>query len=122
MICALLAVFATLVHAENNYGPYNVTILEGGVGLERPLSASAPLLAAKARWSVTGWINVARERAGTIVVAAIGESAGTSCRCLLLQDGRPALAMPGGERVVSSVALRPQTWTAIAATYDGNTA
>lgn len=122
LLCVVLAVFATSLRAETNFGPYNVTILEGGVGLERPLNADTPLLAAKARWSITGWINLARERTGTIVVAAIGESTGTACRCLVLQDGRLALALPGGERVVSSVALRPQTWTAIAATYDGETA
>jgi hypothetical protein len=118
----VLAVFATLVHAENNYGPYNVTFLEGGVGLERSLSADAPVLAPRAPWSMTGWVNVARERTGTIVVAAIAESSTASCRCLLLQDGRLALALPGGERVVGTAALHPQTWTAIAATYDGETA
>ena len=122
MICVVLAAFATGLRAETNFGPYNVTFLEGGVGLERPLSPDATVLAAKGRWSMTGWVNLARERSGTIVIAALGDSSGASCRCLLLQDGRPALALPGGERVVSTTALRAQTWTAIAATYDGETA
>ena len=127
MTRALLAVGLIAAHAAAapdptaSFGPYNVTILEGGVGLSRPLSAEAPVLAANAHWSMTGWINLARERTGTIIVASIGDSSAQSCRCLLLEDGRPTLALADGRRIASSAPLRPQSWTALAATFDGQT-
>jgi hypothetical protein len=113
-----LALCATALRAETNFGPYNLTFLEGSVGLERPLNGEA----LQSRWSMSGWVRVMRERTGTIVVATVGDCSGASPRCLLLQDGRPALALPNGERLTSTVTLRPQTWTPIAATYDGATA
>jgi hypothetical protein len=122
-ICLLLALCASSIRAAttapdplSGFGPYNVTILEGGVGLSQPLDANAPVLPADARWSITGWVNLARERAGPIVIAAIGD------RYLGLQDGKPTLAVASDQRFTSNASIKPQTWVAIAATYDGHTA
>src|ERR1700722_20427779 len=57
-----------------NLGPYNVTFLEGGVGLGRPLSATGPA-AAGAPWSITGWLRTAHRQSGEVIVAAIGDVA-----------------------------------------------
>ena len=38
-----------------NLGPYNVTALEGGIGIIRPLAAGSILTAAGAPWSMSGW-------------------------------------------------------------------
>ena len=39
--------------SPHNSGPYNLTFLEGGVGLNRPLAADDPTPAANASWSIT---------------------------------------------------------------------
>jgi len=114
--------FAGAADGHANFGPYNATFLEGGVGLSRPLPAEAPILAVRAPWSITGWVRVARERAGTLVVAGIGDPSTAACRCLLLQDGRLALAVGSSQRLASDTALTPKEWLAVAATYDGNIA
>jgi beta-galactosidase/beta-glucuronidase len=105
-----------------NFGPYNATFLEGGVGLSRPLAPETALLAAQAPWSITGWVQVARERTGTVVVAAVGDPSSPTCRCLLLQEGRLALAVGGSQRLSSEAALASKHWDAVAATYDGSVA
>jgi hypothetical protein len=109
-----------------NFGPYNITVLEGGIGVARPLSGAAAPLAAGAPWSMTGWLRVARRQPGEVIVAAIGETGAHvndgSWRGVLLVDGRiavrvgPAAAFSGGGE------LDPDRWYAIAATYDGATA
>ena len=92
LVCGASRV-AYAAEASVNFGPYNSTFLEGGIGLSRPLSSDAPVLAAHAPWSITGWVSVARERSGTVVVAAIGDPEGKACRCLVLQDGHLMLAL-----------------------------
>jgi Glycosyl hydrolase 2 galactose-binding domain-like/Exo-beta-D-glucosaminidase Ig-fold domain/Concanavalin A-like lectin/glucanases superfamily/Glycosyl hydrolases family 2/Glycosyl hydrolases family 2, TIM barrel domain len=121
LLC-LTSIPAGAADPRANFGPYNSTFLEGGVGFSRPLSADAAILTARAPWSMTGWVNLARERTGTVVLAAVGEVASTACRCLLLQDGHLALGVGDARRVVSNVSLTPKSWEAIAATYDGETA
>ena len=105
-----------------NVGPYNVTFLEGGTGLTRPLGTDMPLLGAHAPWSMAGWINPSRERAETVVVAAIGDAAAATCRCVLLRNGKLALGLGGSTSIASDSAIPAKEWTAIAATYDGTTA
>ena len=58
----------------SNFGPYNVNFLEGGVGLNRPLSDEAAPLAAGAPWTICGWLRSARRQPGNVIVAAIGTS------------------------------------------------
>ena len=113
---------ASAADSTVNFGPYNATFLEGGIGLTRPLSASTPLLAAGAPWSMTGWVRLARERSGPVVLAGVGNWPGTACRCLLLQDGRLALDLGGSHRLTTTAILNPKDWYAVAATYDGKTA
>ena len=38
----------------DNTGPYNLTFLEGGIGLTRPLATDNPTLQANVPWSITG--------------------------------------------------------------------
>jgi hypothetical protein len=127
-LCVVLALgassnrAATEPDATAGFGPYNVTFLEGGVGLKQPLDANASVLAANASWSMAGWLNITRERTGTITVAAIGDPSEASCRCLALQDGRLALAVASREQLTTTVAIAAKRWVAIAATYDGRTA
>ncbi len=58
-----------------NLGPYNVTALEGGIGLERRI-APAGIAAASAPWSITGWLRASRLQPGAVILAAVGEPPG----------------------------------------------
>src|SRR6266478_6341172 len=62
------ALTPTALAPTANFGPYNVTFLEGGVGLARPLSEEAAPIASGAPWSITGWLRSARRQSGEVIV------------------------------------------------------
>ena len=101
--------------AEGTLGPYNITSLQGGIGMARDLPADASILHAGESWSVTSWIRIDLAQQGPVVLAAIGNAP----LSLLLDSGR--LGLRSGSLSVSetSVALPTGSWQAIAATYDG---
>jgi beta-galactosidase/beta-glucuronidase len=105
---------------DSNFGPYNVTFLEGGVGLLRPLSEQAQLLAPGASWTIGGWLRCVRHQPGAVVVAAIGGVQGGYG--LSLVDGVPSLVVGSAVVVRGEGALEPGRWYALAAVYDGKTA
>jgi hypothetical protein len=112
----------------DNFGPYNVTFLEGGVGESRKLAADTPVVAAGAAWSVSTWIRLTSPQAGTdaVIVGGIGDPDGGRCRCLILVDGRPGLRIGAGPSTAAQLsAAQPvdmTQWHAVAATFDGATA
>jgi hypothetical protein len=55
-----------------NFGPYNVTVLKGGVGLTETLAPNASVIEAGATWSLSSWLRVDR------VDASAGRAAGSS--------------------------------------------
>ena len=107
---------------DSNFGPYNASFLAGGIGLSNPLASDAPLLAAGAPWSISGWLRADRSTDEPMIVAALGDSAPELCRCLLLQHGRLALRIGGSVLLLAAADLAPHSWHAVAATYDGRTA
>jgi hypothetical protein len=123
----------TVGDSAANLGPYNVKILEGGVGVSRPLPSDLPLLAAGAPWSLCGWVNLMRRAPGPVVIAAIGDASGSAWRGLELRDGlltvvagpvaagtaTPAGIAPGA---AAAAPLEANHWYAIAVTFDGSTA
>jgi hypothetical protein len=102
----------------DNSGPYNLTFLEGGIGMSRPLAADNPTLAADASWSITGWLRPTIGQSGDVIVAAVGDTDITSCRCLMLHDGKLQIRA-GGFEVSAPQPMQPGNWYALAATYDG---
>jgi beta-galactosidase/beta-glucuronidase len=114
------------VAANANLGPYNVQILEGGIGVTRPLAPDTPLLAAGAPWSLSGWINLTNRLSGPVVIAAIGDVSGNAWRGLELRDGKLALVSRSSAAASSALAaaapLEAAHWYAIAATFDGSMA
>ena len=121
----LLALFSASALAQvqlrdDNSGPYNVTILEGGEGLTRKLEPGTASLEANASWSMTGWLNAKRIQDGGVVLLAVGGSP-DDARALILRDGKPSLWI-GGSELTGTDRLAEDAWTAIAATYDGKTA
>ena len=113
---------ATTLTPTSNFGPYNVTFLEGGVGLARPLSEKAAPIAPGSPWSMTGWLRSARRRSGEVIVAAIGEVAGGEWRGLTLMDGALSFVVGPAAMVRSAAALEADRWYAVAAVFDGRTA
>ena len=107
---------------ESNFGPYNVTFLEGSVGLSNPLSPDAPVLKAGAAWSMSGWLRTERPADASIIIAALGDTGPDGCRCLKLEHGRLALQLGIDASLHAAGELAPGSWHAIAATYDGHTA
>ncbi|HEY2661203.1 MAG TPA: LamG-like jellyroll fold domain-containing protein [Caulobacteraceae bacterium] len=101
-------------------GPYNLTLLRGGVGMTRSLPADAPV-AAGARWSMTGWVKVDVAQPGVVTLAGLGDPASAACDCLVLDGGRLGLRLAGGV-LQSHTTLPTGVWRAVAATYDGRTA
>ena len=118
-----LAQGAAPPQATDNFGPYNATFLEGGVGESRPLAADSSLLAGGAPWSVSSWIRVASLQAGTVIIGGIGNPYGNSCRCLILEEGKLGLRTgTDGGPLSTTRSLDMTQWHAVAATFDGATA
>jgi hypothetical protein len=109
--------------AAVNLGPYNVTFLEGGIGLARPLAAGSNAILAAVSWSMTGWMSAVRLQPGEVIVAAVGDSAGgpgaDGWHGIYLADGELRASWGPGATLRSGTTLQPGRWYAVAATYDG---
>ena len=106
--------------ASLNLGPYNVTALEGGIGIVRPLAAGSEVSAAATPWSMSGWIRWTRRQSGDVVVAVVGDSAAAGGgRGIFLANGELRASIAPGVTLRSSAQLQPDRWTAVALTYDG---
>ncbi|MDR3510714.1 MAG: glycoside hydrolase family 2 [Caulobacteraceae bacterium] len=101
------------------YGPYDLTILQGGIGMTRRLPAGAPILAAGASWSMSGWVRLDVSQTGEVVVAGVGDPASGACDCLVLDDGKPGVRLAGGGVLRTDAPLTPGAWRALVAVYDG---
>jgi len=108
--------------SEAVLGPYSATFLQGGVGIERPLDAASPLLAANAPWSMSAWVRTEGTQEGDVVLVSIGDPEGESCRIMGLLGGKLFLSLGGKNRLETNAAIPPEEWHAIAVTYDGNKA
>jgi hypothetical protein len=121
LLLTVLVVSANIGWAASpadNTGPYNLTFLEGGIGLSRPLAADNPTLAANASWSITGWLRPTLAQSGDVIIAAVGDTTLASCRCLVLHDGKLQVRA-GGVEVSAPRPAQIGSWHAVAATYDG---
>jgi Exo-beta-D-glucosaminidase Ig-fold domain/Concanavalin A-like lectin/glucanases superfamily/Glycosyl hydrolases family 2, sugar binding domain/Glycosyl hydrolases family 2 len=116
------ALTPTALAPTANFGPYNVTFLEGGVGLARPLSEEAAPIASGAPWSITGWLRSTRRQSGEVIVAAIGDVAGGEWRGLMLVDGALSFVAGPAATVRSAAVPEADRWHAVAAVFDGGAA
>ena len=94
-------------------GPWNVEVIEGGSGLEKPLSRDVGLAAPASGWTLSAWIRPAAAPAGRMLIAGYGDPAGPA-RFLYSNDGRLGLWFAPGRSLDSSVRLRPGSWQAVA--------
>ncbi|WP_298170521.1 LamG-like jellyroll fold domain-containing protein [Novosphingobium sp.] len=117
LLLAASVLNATPLCAEvpDNGGPYNVRILEGGIGIERELPAASPILAAGAAFTLSAWVQPSRIQPGEVTLIEQGR------RALVLVDGRPALRLD--QTLLAAAAPLPAgRWSQLTATYDGKTA
>ncbi|CAN7341526.1 glycosyl hydrolase 2 galactose-binding domain-containing protein [Caulobacter sp. LjRoot300] len=115
--CAALVALPAVAQTSSVYGPYNADLPRGGDGLVKPL-AGGPL-PAKGPWSLQGWIAPASASSGRVVVAGIGDPA-SGGRFIGLEDGAPAV-WAGASTVKGATALKPGSWSHVAAVSDGAT-
>jgi hypothetical protein len=109
---------AAVLASTTNFGPYNATFLDGGVGLTRPLSEQAAALAANAPWSIAGWLRIAHHQSGQAIVSAVGDVAGGEWWGLAVTDGSVCLVV-GSTTLRGGAALETGRWYAVAAVFDG---
>src|SRR5688572_5582955 len=112
------AVPANAANRDDNSGPYNVRILEGGEGLSRKLSPETASLEAGGSWSMTGWINPTRVQAEFTPILSVGGKSATA-RVLALDGGKLSMRI-GDNALASSAEVPAGIWTAVAATYNGS--
>jgi hypothetical protein len=127
--CVIAAIWAALSWASPvnlppnaNFGPYNATFLEGGVGVVRPLSEQAEPLAQDEPWSITGWMRSTRHQPGDVIVSAVGDVAGEKWRGLELDDGALSVVMGPQSAVRGAGVLEAGRWYFVAAVFDGRSA
>lgn len=100
--------------ASSTFGPWNVSVLEGGVGFDTHLPASAAVLAPNAQWTLFTWVKLATTSGRRQLIAGFGESSGKG-RYFMLDENRLGF-WPGHDKpILSSVSLQPGVWYFIAA-------
>ncbi len=107
--------------ALGTLGPYNLKILQGGVGMARSLPADSPVLPAGAPWSMTGWVKVDVAQSAPVILAGLGDAASGACDCLVLSYDRLGAHLAGGGELQTAATLPTGEWRAVAATFDGKT-
>jgi hypothetical protein len=107
---------ASPIGAAGTSGPYNVTVLQGGIGMTRTLPADTPVLHPGAPWSITSWIKVDVPQNDEVVLAAIG----AQDLLLALDSGRLTLRVEGQDVARAAESLPSGRWQSIAVTYDGS--
>jgi beta-galactosidase/beta-glucuronidase len=115
--CAALVALPAAAQTSSVYGPYNADLPRGGDGLAKPLVGGP--LPAEGPWSLQGWIAPATASAGRVVVAGVGDPA-SGGRFIGLEDGAPAV-WAGASTVKGATALKPGSWSHVAAVSDGAT-
>ncbi|WP_242153998.1 glycosyl hydrolase 2 galactose-binding domain-containing protein [Sphingomonas sp. BAUL-RG-20F-R05-02] len=98
-------------------GPYNLAILQGGVGATYPLTASAAKAASEGNFSISGSISPDSLSSDFAPLVVIGDPAG-ACRSLGLENGH-LVFRSGNASLRATAAIAAGQWTAIALVADG---
>ena len=111
-----------VTHEPPVYGPYNVDVLAGGVGLIKPLVDDDSVMAATSAWTLYGWVQSLTPESATQLLAGIGESTDLDSRYIGTLDGKLMLRFGAQNMLISTAELAPGAWHFVAATCDGNIA
>ncbi|WBO21281.1 glycosyl hydrolase 2 galactose-binding domain-containing protein [Sphingomonas abietis] len=100
-------------------GPYDISILAGGIGSDAALTGQAQLAATGDVWSISGWVRIDVPAKGEVTIAAIGDPAGLR-RAIGLDDGH--LSFRTADAMLRAPAtIAPARWTLVGASSDGHT-
>ncbi|WP_425501776.1 glycosyl hydrolase 2 galactose-binding domain-containing protein [Pseudoxanthomonas broegbernensis] len=99
-------------------GPWNVELLEGGSGLEKPLPADSPVLAADAEWTLHAWLRADRLPSGSVLLAGYGDPQAAG-RFFSSEAGALGLRWSPDSVLASRARLQAGRWQALAAVAQG---
>jgi len=114
---AFFALFMTALSFSalaTTYGPMNVSVLQGGVGLAAPLPEQATVIRADADWTMYAWVFPADIASSQQLLAGMGDPLKAS-RYFLLDHGRFGFWSGASPASLSKANLVPYRWQFIAA-------
>ncbi|MBM7407381.1 MULTISPECIES: glycosyl hydrolase 2 galactose-binding domain-containing protein [Sphingomonas] len=111
-----LAQLPAAAQVPGNGGPYNAHVLNGGIGIERPLEQADALVAAGAPYTIATWVRPDAGLRGEVVLVQLGDAAAN--RALVLADGR--IGLRDGGTLVRGGAVPAGSWHHVAAVSDGS--
>ena len=114
---AFFALFMTALSFSalaTTYGPMNVSVLQGGVGLAAPLPEQAAVIRADADWTMYAWVFPADIASSQQLLAGMGDPLKAS-RYFLLDHGRFGFWSGASPASLSKANLVPHRWQFIAA-------
>ena len=114
---AFFALFMTALSFSalaTTYGPMNVSVLQGGVGLAAPLPEQAAVIRADADWTMYAWVFPADIASSQQLLAGMGDPLKAS-RYFVLDHGRFGFWSGASPASLSKASLAPHRWQFIAA-------
>ena len=105
-----------------SYGPYSAHILQGGIGLTKPLPATDPILKASAPWTMSAWVEFSPAPTAPMLIAGAGDPRDEDSRFFAIVDGRLELRFGHGHSLRATDTLNPSGWHLLAASFDGSEA
>jgi hypothetical protein len=104
------------------YGPYNIDVLAGGVGLIKPLVDDDSVAGVLSAWTLYGWVKSEMPQSATQLLAGVGESTDLDSRYIGTLDGKLMLRLGAQNMLVSTAELTPGSWHLVVASCDGHVA
>lgn len=101
------------------YGPFNGHFLTGGMGLEKPLPNTDPLLKAVTPWTMSAWVQLPAASTKLTLIAGMGDARDEQSRFFAMMNGRLALWFGKDNALVASAPPAAAPWHFLAATFDG---
>ena len=92
--CVLL--FASVVNAETDFGPYHARFLAGGEGIADSIDTGAAVLNPDASWTLQTWVRSLGAQSGPVLLGGFGDPEAADGRYLGLRDGRAFLKIAEG--------------------------
>ena len=113
----LVTATAGVAAVPGNGGPYNVAVLQGGIGVQRQLGSADALVRPGAPYTISVWVDPSVVTDGTATLISLGTPA-RACRCLQLDRGR--ISFSDGAVTAQSVPAPLDRWTHVAVVSDGS--
>ncbi|HEX7340457.1 MAG TPA: LamG-like jellyroll fold domain-containing protein [Rhodanobacteraceae bacterium] len=95
------------------YGPWNIHVLQGGVGFKQALPAHGAVLGAASDWTMYAWVRPMAIPAGPQLIAGFGDPAGAA-RYFAIEHGKLAFVTGGQSSVSSQAAVQAGHWQFVA--------